>query len=73
MIDPYARVTAAADYPWGRPADQLSRDLEYLRSVWGTQGGLLNFLAPDLLQDGALVEQYLRFERQSASPGAARR
>jgi class 3 adenylate cyclase len=72
LIDAYARVTAAPDYPWGRPADQLSRDLETLRSVWGTQGGLLNFLAPNLLQDRALVERYLRYERQSASPGAAR-
>jgi class 3 adenylate cyclase len=72
LIDAYARVTAAPDYPWGRPADQLSRDLESLRSVWGTQGGLLNFLAPNLLQDRTLVEEYLRYERQSASPGAAR-
>ncbi|MDQ3871518.1 MAG: alpha/beta hydrolase [Chloroflexota bacterium] len=72
LIDPYARVSAAPDYPWGRPPDQLSRDLEYLRSVWGTQGGLLNFLAPNLLQDRTLVEEYLRYERQSASPGAAR-
>jgi class 3 adenylate cyclase len=72
MVDPFARVTTAPDYPWGRPLDQLSQDLERLRSVWGTQGGLMNVLAPNLLQDRALVERYLRYERQSASPGAAR-
>ena len=56
----------------GRPAEQLSEDLELLRSVWGTQGGLLNVLAPSLLQDRSLVERYLRYERLSASPGAAK-
>ncbi|MDQ3881376.1 MAG: adenylate/guanylate cyclase domain-containing protein [Chloroflexota bacterium] len=72
LIDPYARVSWAPDYRWGRPLDQLSADLEGLRASWGTQGGLLNVLAPDLLHDRALVEAYLRYERQSASPGAAR-
>ena len=72
LIDPFARVVEAPDYPLGRPVDQLTKDLERLRSVWGTDGGLMNVLAPTLLHDRALVDSYLRYERQSASPGAAR-
>jgi hypothetical protein len=40
LTDPFARVTEASDYPLGRPVDQLTKDLERLRSVWGTHGGL---------------------------------
>ena len=32
----------------------------------------MTFLAPGLLADQRLAEQYRRYERQSASPGAAR-
>jgi len=72
LIDPYARLGAAPDYPWGRPSDQLAEDLERVRHAWGGHGGLLSFLAPNLLHDQKLVERYGRYERQSASPGAAK-
>ena len=71
LVDPYARVASAPDYPFGAPVERLRADLPRLESVWGTQGGLLTALAPNLLADHALVERYERFERQSASPGAA--
>jgi class 3 adenylate cyclase len=72
LVDPYARVSAAPDYPFGRPPDELPRVLDRLGSTWGTSGGLLNLLAPNLLEDRSLTERYQRFERQSASPGAAK-
>ena len=72
LVDPYARISAAPDYPLGRPADELPRVLETLGSTWGTSGGLINLLAPDVLHDHSLTERYQRYERQSASPGAAK-
>ena len=72
MIDPYARVSSAPDYPTGRTLEELRGDLERLRTAWGGYGGLLRFLAPTLLGDRALVEAYGRYERLSASPGAAK-
>ena len=71
MVDPYARVSRAPDYPIGSPIAQLEAGLGALESAWGTRGGLLNFLAPRLLGDPALVDAYQRFERHSASPGVA--
>jgi class 3 adenylate cyclase len=71
LVDPFARITQAPDYPWGRPADRLSEDLERLRAGWGVGGGTMNFLAPNLVQDEALSEKFMRYERQAASPGAA--
>ena len=72
LVDPYARFSRAPDYPIGMPVDRLPEDLERLRASWGVVGGTMTFLAPDLLADRTLASQYLRYERQSASPGAAR-
>jgi class 3 adenylate cyclase len=73
LVDPYARVSQAPDYPIGVPTDQVPQHLERLRANWGLPGGgTMAFLAPDLLADQALAESYARYERQSGSPGAAR-
>lgn len=72
LVDPYARMGAAADYPWGRLPDELLDDLDRLRQAWGGRAGMLPFLAPTLLHDRDLVERYGRYERQAASPGAAK-
>ena len=32
----------------------------------------MTFLAPELMQDHTLAEQFVRYERQSASPGMAK-
>ncbi|HEX8100366.1 MAG TPA: adenylate/guanylate cyclase domain-containing protein [Actinomycetota bacterium] len=71
LIDPFARGSRAPDYSPGLPLDELRAALPRIGAVWGTQGGLVNILAPTLLSDERLVEQYQRYERQSASPGAA--
>ena len=71
LVDAYARPTAAPGYAIGAPADDVAQLLERVGSLWGTRGGLLNFLAPGLLVDRGVAEAYERFERQSASPGAA--
>ncbi|MDP9244959.1 MAG: adenylate/guanylate cyclase domain-containing protein, partial [Chloroflexota bacterium] len=72
LVDPSARLAWAADNAWGLPVDRLSDDLERLRASWGVGGGTMNFLAPNLLQNRTLAEQYRRYERQSTGPGAAK-
>jgi class 3 adenylate cyclase len=71
LVDPFARLAWAPDYPFGQPVDRLPEDLERLRAGWG-QTGTMGFLAPGLLANRGLAEQYLRYERQAASPGAGR-
>jgi class 3 adenylate cyclase len=70
-VDPCARISWAPDYPLGWPLEGLLQDLERLRSSWGPGGGTMTFLAPNLLQDPAVSASFGRYERQSASPGAA--
>jgi class 3 adenylate cyclase len=72
LVDGCARLAWAEDYPWGQHTERLAQDLEFLRAGWGRDGGTMTVLAPALLQDRTLAEQYIRYERQSASPGAAR-
>ncbi|GAC1669019.1 MAG: adenylate/guanylate cyclase domain-containing protein [Candidatus Limnocylindrales bacterium] len=71
LVDGCARLAWAEDYPWGQDVGRLAADLERLRAGWGTNGGTMTFLAPGLMNDRALAQQYIRYERQSASPGVA--
>jgi class 3 adenylate cyclase len=72
LVDPTARLAWAEDNNWGRRPELLPADLERIRSTWGIAGGTMNFLAPNLLEDRVLAEQYNRYERHSTGPGAAR-
>jgi class 3 adenylate cyclase len=72
LVDPYARFSRSPDYPIGMPVDHLPQDLERVRASWGVDGGTMAFLAPNLLADRSIAEPYIRYERQSASPGVAR-
>jgi class 3 adenylate cyclase len=72
LVDGCSRLAWAEDSPWGHPVDRLATDLEWLRAGWGKDGGTMTFLAPHLLEDRPLAEQYIRYERQSASPGMAK-
>lgn len=72
LVDPFARITFAEDYPFGAPMDRLVDDLERLRMGWGVTGGTMSFLAPNLMADRALADQFVRYERQSVSPGQAK-
>ncbi len=72
LVDGCARLAWAEDYPWGNPLESLQNDLEMIRSHWGRDGGTMSFLAPQLLADRPLADSYIRYERQSASPGTAK-
>jgi class 3 adenylate cyclase len=72
LVDPTARLAQAEDYPLGLPLAGQLEGFERMRANWGVSGGSMNFMAPNLLADRQLAQQFIRYERQSASPGAAK-
>ncbi|MEX2555208.1 MAG: adenylate/guanylate cyclase domain-containing protein [Actinomycetota bacterium] len=66
----YAKVQQAPDYPWGVPASLLEQTPELIRRLW-INGQMLSLVAPGLAQDEVLREEFARYCRSSASPGAA--
>ncbi len=70
LIDGFARLTRADDYPWGLTADQGRDIIEAFESAWGT-GMMLDLFDPDEADDVALRESWGRYERHSVSPGTA--
>jgi pimeloyl-ACP methyl ester carboxylesterase len=70
LVNSYARLARAPDYPIGIPADFLEQSLEYVHTEWGT-GALLDILAPSLVDDVQFRRWWARYQRQSLSPGVA--
>ena len=70
LIDGFARLTRADDYPWGLTADQSRDIIEAFESTWGT-GMMLDLFDPEDADDVALRESWGRYERHSVSPGTA--
>jgi class 3 adenylate cyclase len=70
IIDGFARLTRADDYPWGLSADQSRDIIDAFGSTWGT-GMMLDLFDPDDADDVALRESWGRYERHSVSPGTA--
>ncbi len=70
----YPRMAWAPDYPDGIPEDVWEEGLRNLEEKWGRgqEGGLpLYALAPDRADDPVFRRAHGRWERLSASPGAA--
>jgi class 3 adenylate cyclase/pimeloyl-ACP methyl ester carboxylesterase len=70
----YPRMAWAPDYPEGIPGDVWDEGLRYLEENWGRgeDGGLpLYALTPDRADDPVFRKAHGRWERLSASPGAA--
>ena len=70
----YPRMAWAPDYPAGVPEEMWTAGVQYLEENWGRghEGGLpLYALAPDRANDPAFRRAHGRWERLSASPGAA--
>ncbi len=70
----YARIAWAPDYPDGVPLEMWDDELPKLEAAWGRGDGASPFvsaLAPKLAEDPAYQKAHGRWERLSASPGAA--
>jgi class 3 adenylate cyclase len=68
LVDCFARFTAAEDYPFGAPLEDVPRTLEAIDTLMG-RGLMLNLFAPSETKDDRLVRAWARYERQAASPG----
>ena len=64
-----ARATAAPDYPWALPAEDLiASATELIAPHWG-EGASIDIAAPSIAGDPGARRWAARFERASASPG----
>ena len=70
LIDTFARLTRADDYPWGLTEAQSRDIIEAFGSTWGT-GTMIDLFDPEDADDVALHESWGRYERLSVSPGTA--
>lgn len=70
LVDGYARLTRAADYMPDAPERSVDREVEDLRSTWGS-AALLRRLAPAEYRDPDLRRVFAEYERQSTSPAIA--
>ena len=66
----YSKVEQAPDYPFGVPAALLEQVPEVVRKLW-ISGNMLSVVAPSRAGDEVLREEFARYARASASPGAA--
>jgi class 3 adenylate cyclase len=69
LVNGYARMARARDYPWGRSPEQIREYVENVQEHWG-EGGTANALAPSITGNDELLRAFGRYERQWASPGA---
>jgi pimeloyl-ACP methyl ester carboxylesterase len=65
----YARRQQTADYPWGATAASQAAFLEEIERDWGGPVGL-DIRAPSKLRDARFRENWARYLRMGASPGA---
>jgi class 3 adenylate cyclase len=72
LLNTYARIAAAPDYPFGMPVEHTRHAARWSRDTWGTAA---NFgqLAPSLAHDPDARAFYARLQRGAASPGVVER
>ncbi|HEX2032156.1 MAG TPA: adenylate/guanylate cyclase domain-containing protein [Actinomycetota bacterium] len=68
LLNSYARLTRAADYPWGTAPDSEEQVLREMRYGWG-RGILLDRVAPSMLGDHRFRAWWARYQRLGSSPG----
>jgi class 3 adenylate cyclase len=70
LVNSYARLARAPDYPIGIPTSIQGPLVETLGAMWGS-GDTIEMLAPSMRADPAYRAWWARMERASASPGTA--
>ena len=66
----WAKMTRTPDYPWGLPPPAIELALASIEEGW-SRGDALDVLAPTVATDAAFKQRWARFQRMSASVGAA--
>ena len=70
LLNSYARIAWAPDYPFGIPADAAAGLLKSIEAGWG-QGVAFEALVASQANDPAQRAWWARYQRLAASPGAA--
>jgi class 3 adenylate cyclase/alpha-beta hydrolase superfamily lysophospholipase len=68
LVNSFARLSHADDYPWGRGPEIEGEVLDVMRTGWG-KGVFLDVLAPSRGGDQAFRQWWARYQRIGASPG----
>lgn len=72
LLNTFARLVRADDYPIGLPRESVPRLVDEYEAAWGT-GRLVELSAPAVAGDARFREWLARYERLSMPPGAATR
>lgn len=72
LINGYARLRRAHDYPWGYPPEAEAGVLRFMRENWGT-GRVLGSFNPGMTEGPRGRDWLARLERSAASPVRAAR
>lgn len=70
LLNGFARLSRADDYPAGMPPDASDSVLEGIEAQWGT-GALAAVLGPSVAARPGVQDWYGKVERYAASPGTA--
>jgi class 3 adenylate cyclase/pimeloyl-ACP methyl ester carboxylesterase len=68
LVNSYARLSQAPDYPWGTSSEFEDRVVSDLRSAWG-RGALADVIAPSAASDPEFRSWLGRYQRLGSSPG----
>jgi pimeloyl-ACP methyl ester carboxylesterase len=68
LVNSFARLMRAPDYPWGRAPELEEEVLDVMRAGWG-RGVFLDLVAPSRVGDEEFRKWWARYQRIGASPG----
>jgi class 3 adenylate cyclase/pimeloyl-ACP methyl ester carboxylesterase len=68
LVNSFARISRAPDYPWGRAPELEEEVRDVMRTGWG-RGVFLDQVAPSRVGDEEFRKWWARYQRIGASPG----
>jgi class 3 adenylate cyclase/pimeloyl-ACP methyl ester carboxylesterase len=68
LVNSFARLSSAPDYPWGRGPEIEDEVRNVMRAGWG-RGVFLDLVAPSRVGDEDFRQWWARYQRVGASPG----
>jgi class 3 adenylate cyclase len=68
LVNSFARISRAPDYPWGRSPELEDEVQHVMRTGWG-RGVFLDQVAPSRVGDEEFRKWWARYQRIGASPG----
>jgi pimeloyl-ACP methyl ester carboxylesterase len=68
LVNSFARLLRADDYPWGRAPELEEEVMDVMRTGWG-KGVFLDLMAPSRVSDEQFRQWWARYQRVGASPG----